>query len=208
MRRFIDADRRRDRARRRADRRSNGSMPPRFVLARVRSAASFRSCATMRSRPPGGRHVPARRRHARLRRQGRLGSRRSSRSLARDARPRSARRRDARRRSACCWPRVGHDLDEQDAHRKQAQAARRHTGRRRTRSGSGRGRQDMYTIAVTRIEQARLMLAVYAVVLLLAVGFIASAAARQLPRDQQRQRRPRGAQRVARATRHESHATS
>ena len=31
----------------------------------------------------------------------------------------------------------------------------------------------MYTIAVTRIEQARLMLAVYAVVLLLAVGFIA-----------------------------------
>ncbi len=33
--------------------------------------------------------------------------------------------------------------------------------------------QDMYTIAVTRIEQARLMLAVYAVVLLLAVGFIA-----------------------------------
>ena len=33
--------------------------------------------------------------------------------------------------------------------------------------------QDMYTIAATRIEQARLMLAVYAVVLLLAVGFIA-----------------------------------
>jgi len=33
--------------------------------------------------------------------------------------------------------------------------------------------QDMYTVAVTRIEQARLMLAVYAVVLLLAVGFIA-----------------------------------
>jgi signal transduction histidine kinase len=33
--------------------------------------------------------------------------------------------------------------------------------------------QDMYTIAVTRIEQARLMLSVYAVVLLLAVGFIA-----------------------------------
>jgi signal transduction histidine kinase len=33
--------------------------------------------------------------------------------------------------------------------------------------------QDMYTIAVTRIDQARLMLAVYAVVLLLAVGFIA-----------------------------------
>jgi signal transduction histidine kinase len=33
--------------------------------------------------------------------------------------------------------------------------------------------QDMYAIAVTRIEQARLMLAVYAVVLLLAVGFIA-----------------------------------
>ena len=31
----------------------------------------------------------------------------------------------------------------------------------------------MYTIAVTRIDQARLMLAVYAVVLLLAVGFIA-----------------------------------
>jgi signal transduction histidine kinase len=31
----------------------------------------------------------------------------------------------------------------------------------------------MYTIAVTRIEQARLMLSVYAVVLLLAVGFIA-----------------------------------
>jgi signal transduction histidine kinase len=33
--------------------------------------------------------------------------------------------------------------------------------------------QDMYTIAVTRIEQARLMLSVYAVVLLLSVGFIA-----------------------------------
>lgn len=33
--------------------------------------------------------------------------------------------------------------------------------------------QEMYTIAVTRIDQARLMLAVYAVVLLLAVGFIA-----------------------------------
>ena len=33
--------------------------------------------------------------------------------------------------------------------------------------------QDMYTIAATRIDQARLMLAVYAVVLLLAVGFIA-----------------------------------
>jgi signal transduction histidine kinase len=33
--------------------------------------------------------------------------------------------------------------------------------------------QDLYTVAVTRIEQARLMLAVYAVVLLLAVGFIA-----------------------------------
>jgi signal transduction histidine kinase len=33
--------------------------------------------------------------------------------------------------------------------------------------------RDMYTIAVTRIDQARLMLAVYAVVLLLAVGFIA-----------------------------------
>ena len=33
--------------------------------------------------------------------------------------------------------------------------------------------QDMYTIAVTRVEQARLMLAVYAVVLLLSVGFIA-----------------------------------
>jgi signal transduction histidine kinase len=33
--------------------------------------------------------------------------------------------------------------------------------------------QDMYTIAVTRIDQARLMLAVYAVVLLLAVGFVA-----------------------------------
>jgi signal transduction histidine kinase len=33
--------------------------------------------------------------------------------------------------------------------------------------------QDMYTLAVTRIEQARLMLSVYAVVLLVAVGFIA-----------------------------------
>ena len=33
--------------------------------------------------------------------------------------------------------------------------------------------QDLYTVAVTRIDQARLMLAVYAVVLLLAVGFIA-----------------------------------
>ena len=33
--------------------------------------------------------------------------------------------------------------------------------------------QDLYTIAVTRIEQARLMLSVYAVVLLLSVGFIA-----------------------------------
>ncbi|HEX7235589.1 MAG TPA: ATP-binding protein, partial [Gammaproteobacteria bacterium] len=33
--------------------------------------------------------------------------------------------------------------------------------------------QDMYTIAVTRIEQARLMLSVYAVVLLLSVGVIA-----------------------------------
>jgi signal transduction histidine kinase len=33
--------------------------------------------------------------------------------------------------------------------------------------------RDMYTIAVTRIDQARLMLAVYAVVLLLAFGFIA-----------------------------------
>lgn len=33
--------------------------------------------------------------------------------------------------------------------------------------------QDMYTNAVTRIEQARLMLSVYAVVLLLSVGFIA-----------------------------------
>jgi signal transduction histidine kinase len=37
----------------------------------------------------------------------------------------------------------------------------------------GTAAQDLYTIAVTRIEQARLMLAVYAVVLLLAVGFIA-----------------------------------
>jgi signal transduction histidine kinase len=33
--------------------------------------------------------------------------------------------------------------------------------------------EDLYTVAVTRIDQARLMLAVYAVVLLLAVGFIA-----------------------------------
>ncbi|HEY9181729.1 MAG TPA: ATP-binding protein, partial [Gammaproteobacteria bacterium] len=33
--------------------------------------------------------------------------------------------------------------------------------------------QDMYTIAATRIEQARLMLGVYAVVLLVAVGFVA-----------------------------------
>jgi signal transduction histidine kinase len=33
--------------------------------------------------------------------------------------------------------------------------------------------QDMYTVAVTRIDQARLMLAVYAVVLLVAVGFVA-----------------------------------
>ena len=33
--------------------------------------------------------------------------------------------------------------------------------------------QDMYVVATTRIEQARLMLAVYAVVLLLAVGFVA-----------------------------------
>jgi signal transduction histidine kinase len=33
--------------------------------------------------------------------------------------------------------------------------------------------QDLYTVANTRIEQARLMLAVYAVVLLLAVGFVA-----------------------------------
>jgi signal transduction histidine kinase len=33
--------------------------------------------------------------------------------------------------------------------------------------------QDIYTIAVARVEQARLMLSVYAVVLLLAVGFIA-----------------------------------
>jgi signal transduction histidine kinase len=37
----------------------------------------------------------------------------------------------------------------------------------------GSAAQDLYTVAVTRIEQARLMLAVYAVVLLLAVGFIA-----------------------------------
>jgi signal transduction histidine kinase len=37
----------------------------------------------------------------------------------------------------------------------------------------GAAAQDLYTIAVTRIDQARLMLAVYAVVLLLAVGFIA-----------------------------------
>jgi signal transduction histidine kinase len=37
----------------------------------------------------------------------------------------------------------------------------------------GMAAQDMYTLAVTRIEQARLMLAVYAVVLLVAVGFIA-----------------------------------
>jgi signal transduction histidine kinase len=33
--------------------------------------------------------------------------------------------------------------------------------------------QDMYVVATTRVEQARLMLAVYAVVLLLAVGFVA-----------------------------------
>ena len=33
--------------------------------------------------------------------------------------------------------------------------------------------QDMYVVATTRIEQARLMLAVYAVVLLVAVGFVA-----------------------------------
>jgi signal transduction histidine kinase len=37
----------------------------------------------------------------------------------------------------------------------------------------GAAAREMYTIAVTRIDQARLMLAVYAVVLLLAVGFIA-----------------------------------
>jgi signal transduction histidine kinase len=37
----------------------------------------------------------------------------------------------------------------------------------------GTAAEDMYTIATTRIEQARLMLAVYAVVLLLAVGFVA-----------------------------------
>jgi signal transduction histidine kinase len=37
----------------------------------------------------------------------------------------------------------------------------------------GSAAQDLYTGAVTRIEQARLMLAVYAVVLLLAVGFVA-----------------------------------
>jgi signal transduction histidine kinase len=37
----------------------------------------------------------------------------------------------------------------------------------------GTAAQDMYTIAVMRIEQARLMLSVYAVVLLLSVGFVA-----------------------------------
>jgi signal transduction histidine kinase len=37
----------------------------------------------------------------------------------------------------------------------------------------GTAAQDMYTNAVTRIEQARLMLSIYAVVLLLSVGFIA-----------------------------------
>jgi signal transduction histidine kinase len=37
----------------------------------------------------------------------------------------------------------------------------------------GTAAQDLYTVSVTRIEQARLMLAVYAVVLLLAVGFVA-----------------------------------
>ena len=37
----------------------------------------------------------------------------------------------------------------------------------------GTASEDMYTNAVTRIEQARLMLSVYAVVLLLSVGFIA-----------------------------------
>lgn len=37
----------------------------------------------------------------------------------------------------------------------------------------GTAAKDLYTVSVTRIEQARLMLAVYAVVLLLAVGFVA-----------------------------------
>jgi signal transduction histidine kinase len=40
-------------------------------------------------------------------------------------------------------------------------------------AGLSTAARDMYTIAVTRIDQARLMLAVYAVVLLLAVGFVA-----------------------------------
>jgi signal transduction histidine kinase len=37
----------------------------------------------------------------------------------------------------------------------------------------GTAAQDLYTVSVTRIEQARMMLAVYAVVLLVAVGFVA-----------------------------------
>ncbi len=39
--------------------------------------------------------------------------------------------------------------------------------------GLGDAATDMYTVAVARIDQARLMLAVYAVVLLVAVGFVA-----------------------------------
>ena len=72
----------------------------------------------------------------------------------------------------------------------------------------GSAAQDLYKATVARVDQARLMLAVYAVVLLLAVGFVAfrlhgsyreiNAANDELAR----------AQRIARAARHRAHRTS
>ena len=91
-----------------------------------------------------------------------------------------------------------------DSIQQQARAARRHAGRRVRHEPRRRCARPLSN-AVARVDQARLMLAVYAVVLLLAVGLRRDPPARQLPRDQPRQHRARGAQRVARAARRRAH---
>ena len=173
---------------------------------REKGASVIQELRDAEPRPPGRRHVPARRRDARLRRQRRLGSRRLSRSLARHARPGSTCRLDARRvRRAASLRR--NDPDEQAAHRKQAAATRRHAGRRPRggleHGGSGHVHDRRHAYRASAADALRLRGRSVA-----RRRLHRAAAARQLSRDQPRQRRPRRAQRIARATRRSPYDTS
>jgi len=123
-------------------------------------------------------------------------------AAARGVGPRSARRRDARRHG-----RLRASVD--------TILTRRPTFRAGCGSSPARlwsayatnlslAARDLYQTTTARVDQARLMLSVYAVVLLLAVASW-PALARQLPRDQPREHGSRDAQRVARAARPGAH---